>query len=366
VRHFLLSNCKYWMEEFHFDGFRFDGVTSMIYYNHGFMDFTGRDDFFGANVNRDAIVYLSLANRLIHDLHPGAIAIAEDVSGMPGMCFPLEDGGIGFDYRLGMALADFWIRYLKELPDEQWDIHEMWRMMTDRLPGVGTVAYAESHDQALVGDKTLAFRLMDREMYYAMDRGSQNPVVERGMALHKMIRLFTISSGGQAWLTFMGNEFGHPEWVDFPREGNDWSYAHARRQWSLADDPALRFGLLEAFDRAMVDLVRRNDIMGMGYAWNLKMDEECKTIVFAHGRFVFVFNWHPSLSVADYEIPVPEPGKYHAVLSTDAGQFGGFEREDSAAEHFSSPKPDGKGGFAHFIKIYNICRVATIYTILDS
>ena len=221
VQHFLLSNVKYWLDEFHFDGYRFDGVTSMIYHHHGYVDFDCRERFFDAGVNGDALTYLTLANRLVHDFRAGDVTIAEDVSGMPGMCIPIADGGIGFDYRLGMAIPDFWIKQLKEVPDEQWDIREMWSVMTDRLPEVKTVAYAESHDQALVGDKTLAFRLMDKEMYFNMDRASQSVVIDRGMALHKMIRLFTISLAGQAYLNFMGNEFGHPEWIDFPREGND-------------------------------------------------------------------------------------------------------------------------------------------------
>ena len=219
VQHFLLSNVKYWLDEFHFDGYRFDGVTSMIYHHHGYIDFDCRERFFDAGVNGDALTYLTLANRLVHDFRAGDVTIAEDVSGMPGMCIPDTDGGIGFDYRLGMAIPDFWIKQLKEVPDEEWNIWEMWNVMTDRLPEVKTVAYAESHDQALVGDKTLAFRLMDKDMYFNMDRASQSVVIDRGMALHKMIRLMTISTGGQAYLNFMGNEFGHPEWIDFPRRG---------------------------------------------------------------------------------------------------------------------------------------------------
>ena len=234
VRHFLLSNIKYWLTEFHFDGFRFDGVTSMIYYHHGYTEFDSREKYFSPEVNEEALCYLTLANRLIHDLYPHAVTIAEDVSGMPGMCAAAEEGGVGFNYRLGMAVPDFWIKLLKEVPDEQWDIWQMWNMMTDRLPYVKTVAYCESHDQALVGDQTIAFRLMNKQMYTDMNRAAQNVVIDRGMALHKMIRLFTISLAGQAYLNFMGNEFGHPEWIDFPREGNGWSYAHARRLWSLA------------------------------------------------------------------------------------------------------------------------------------
>ena len=251
VQHFLLSNVKYWLDEFHFDGYRFDGVTSMIYHHHGYVDFDCREHFFDEGVNRDALTYLTLANRLVHDFRPAAMTIAEDVSGMPGMCIPIADGGIGFDYRLGMAIPDFWIKELKEVPDEEWNIWEMWDVMTNRLPEVKTVAYAESHDQALVGDKTLAFRLMDKEMYFHMDKASENIVIDRGMALHKMIRLMTISTGGQAYLNFMGNEFGHPEWIDFPREGNGWSYAHARRQWSLSRNGFLRYSWLVDFDWAM-------------------------------------------------------------------------------------------------------------------
>ena len=360
VRHFLLSNIKYWMDEFHFDGFRFDGVTSMTYYHHGYTEFDCREKYFSPDVNEDALCYLTLANRLVHDLNPSAVTIAEDVSGMPGMCVPTEMGGVGFDYRLGMAVPDFWIKLLKEVPDEDWDIWQMWNMMTDRLPYVHTVAYCESHDQALVGDKTLAFRLMDRAMYTDMDRAVESVVIDRGMALHKMIRLFTISLAGDAWLNFMGNEFGHPEWIDFPREGNGWSYAHARRQWSLADNGFLRYSFLGAFDRAMLSLVQENHILESGYAYNHLMDVENKTLVYSHGTVVFVFNWHPLRSLPDYEIPVPEPGSYRILLSTDAKAFGGYDRIDPEVVAFSRTKFDSKGDPHYSICVYNLCRAALV------
>ena len=361
VQHFLLSNVKYWLDEFRFDGYRFDGVTSMIYRHHGYTDFDCREKFFDEGINRDALTYLTLANRLIHDFRPGAVTIAEEVSGMPGMCIPAEQGGIGFDYRLGMAIPDFWIKYLKEVPDEEWNIWEMWSIMTDRLPAVKTVAYAESHDQALVGDKTLAFRLMDKEMYFSMDRASQNLIVDRGMALHKMIRLFTISTGGQAYLNFMGNEFGHPEWIDFPREGNGWSYRHARRQWSLARNGFLRYAWLGDFDRAMVKIIRKYKVMGAGYPYNLQMDEGNKTMVYTHGGLLFVFNWHPAASIPDYIVPVPEPGKYKLLLSTDEARFGGQERNDPATEHFSFPHEGEDGTTRHYMQIYNTSRTAAVF-----
>jgi len=361
VQHFLLSNVKYWLDEFHFDGFRFDGVTSMLYHHHGYVTFDCRERYFDAGVNEDAIDYLTLANRLVHDFRPSAVTIAEDVSGMPGMCFPAADGGIGFDYRLGMAIPDYWIKLLKEVPDEEWNIWEMWSVMTNRLPEVKTVAYAESHDQALVGDKTIAFRLMDKEMYFHMDRASQNLIIDRGMALHKMIRLMTISTGGQAYLNFMGNEFGHPEWIDFPREGNGWSYAHARRQWSLARNGLLRYSWLGDFDRAMIRLIRKYRVLEDGYAWNLLMDEQNKTMVFSHGRLLFVFNWHPTASIPDYELPVQGPGKYVPILSTDEARFGGQERQTMDSAHFSFDVEDSEGNKYPRIRIYNTSRTATVY-----
>ena len=360
VEHFLLSNVKYWLDEFHFDGYRFDGVTSMIYTHHGYTEFDRRDKYF-TDVNGDALAYLTLANKLVHDFRPGAVTIAEDVSGMPGMCAPVPDGGVGFDYRLGMAVPDFWIKLLKEVPDEEWNIWEMWHMMVDRLGTVKTVAYCESHDQALVGDKTLAFRLMDKQMYTDMNRSAENLVIDRGMALHKLIRLFTISLAGDAYLNFMGNEFGHPEWIDFPREGNGWSYAHARRQWSLSTNGFLRYSFLGEFDKAMIGLMRRYGVLASGFAYNHLMDEMNKTIVYSHrGDLLFVFNWHPQRSIPGYEVPVPAPGRYRIVLSSDAKRFGGYGRIDESVDAFSFPRTHADGSVGHYIKVYNLSRAALV------
>lgn len=360
VEHFLLSNVKYWLDEFHFDGYRFDGVTSMIYTHHGYTEFDSRDKYF-TDVNGDALAYLTLANKLVHDFRPGAVTIAEDVSGMPGMCAPVPDGGVGFDYRLGMAVPDFWIKLLKEVPDEEWNIWEMWHMMVDRLGTVKTVAYCESHDQALVGDKTLAFRLMDKQMYTDMNRSAENLVIDRGMALHKLIRLFTISLAGDAYLNFMGNEFGHPEWIDFPREGNGWSYAHARRQWRLSTNGFLRYSFLGEFDKAMIGLMRRYGVLASGFAYNHLMDETNKTIVYSHrGDLLFVFNWHPQRSIPGYEVPVPAPGRYRIVLSSDAKRFGGYGRIDESVDAFSFPRTHADGSVGHYIKVYNLSRAALV------
>ncbi|MBR2332433.1 MAG: alpha amylase C-terminal domain-containing protein, partial [Alistipes sp.] len=282
-------------------------------------------------------------------------------SGMPGICLPIDDGGVGFDYRLGMAIPDFWIKMLKDTPDEDWNIWEMWSTLTNRLPEVKTVAYAESHDQALVGDKTIAFRLLDKLMYDSMDRKTESMVVDRGMALHKMIRLITITTGGDAYLNFMGNEFGHPEWIDFPREGNGWSYSHARRQWSLRDSEELRYSYLADFDQAMIELVKDNKILSDGYPYNLLMDEQNKTMVYTHRDLLFVFNWHPTASIPDYELPVREAGKYVLELSTDEERFGGLDRQEAGAEHFSFNFECEDGNVQPRIKIYNTSRTAMVF-----
>lgn len=357
VEHFLLSNLKYWIEEFHFDGFRFDGVTSMLYHHHGYTDFGSHDSFFGDGVNLGAIKYLTLANKLIHTLKPGAISIAEDVSGMPGLCAPIEDGGVGFDYRLAMSTPDYWIEMLEDIPDEDWQMAEIWRRLSERLPGTKTIAYAESHDQALVGDKTIAFRLIDKDMYFNMHKEHSTPVVDRGLALHKMIRLITISVTAQGYLNFMGNEFGHPEWIDFPREGNGYSFAYARRQWSLSKDENLHYIDLERFDQAMVKMAKEHNLFRDDYAFAHSLDQPTQTMVYTHSDLTFVFNWHPTHSIPSYPIPVPEPGTYTIVLNSDEKEFGGFGRIEPGQLFFSETGRDGR----HYIKIYNINRAALVF-----
>jgi len=357
VLRFLLSNLKYWMEEFHFDGFRFDGVGSMMYFHHGNEPMDSREKYFGQGVEYDAITYLQLANKLIHSLNDIAISIAEDVTGMPGLTAKVDDGGLGFNLRLGMGIPDFWIKLLKEFQDENWDINLIWKVLNDRLTYVKTVAYAESHDQALVGDKTLAFRLMDKEMYWHMQKDDPDLVIDRGMALHKMIRLFTISLGGNAWMNFMGNEFGHPEWIDFPREGNGWSYKHCRRQWSLVDDPLLKYQFLAAFDKAMIEVIKDNKIMSSFFGNQLNMDEWNKTIVFERNHLIFLFNFHINHSIEGYEFRVPNTGEYQIILNSDDPNFGGHGRIDESITYQTYQKDNDP---SWYLKIYNTNRTALV------
>ena len=326
VLHFLLSNLKFWLEEYHFDGFRFDGVTSMLYHNHGLgVNFTDYSKYYSLNTDTEALTYLQLANELIRQVNPQAITVAEDMSGMPGMCLPIADGGIGFDYRLAMGQPDLWIRLCKKQNDAQWNMWDIWLELSARRPGEKYIGYVESHDQAIVGDKTLIFRLCDSHMYYDMDRDNPDPEVARGMALHKMARMVTMTLGGEGYLNFMGNEFGHPEWIDFPREGNGWSHSHCRRLWHIADDPNLKYQYLQAFDGAMLDFVKKHRVLG-GKANCLYVDQGYQVLVFERAGVVFAFNFSPYNAYEGYWLPVPSGGKYRVALSSDEGRFGGLDR----------------------------------------
>lgn len=349
VLHFLLSNLKYWLTEYHFDGFRFDGVTSMLYHDHGLgATFDHYDKYFSPNTNTEAVTYLQLANTLVRQVNPAAITIAEDTSAMPGLCLPVEDGGIGFDYRLAMGIPDLWIRILKERRDEDWDLWNIWYELTGRRPKEPVIAYVESHDQALVGDKTVMFRLCDAEMYWNMAKDKENLVIDRGMALHKMIRLLTLSLGGEGYLTFMGNEFGHPEWIDFPRAGNGWSYQYCRRQWSLADDPTLRYGALDAFDAAMIALARRCRLF-RGKSQQLYISNQEGLIFYRRGGTFFAFNFSPQTSYPAFFLPTGRAGTFTVLLNTDCAAFGGQGRISGTQRYEAAPGPDGRIGFPIYL-----------------
>ena len=359
VLHFLLSNLKYWLEEYHFDGFRFDGVTSMIYHDHGLGSaFTNYDMYFNLNTDLEALNYLQLANELIHEVNPNATTVAEDMSGMPGMCLPIEQGGIGFDYRLAMGEPDYWIKLLKDTRDEDWNMNGLWYEMTTRRPQEKIIGYCESHDQALVGDKTLIFRMADAEMYTGMMKDYHSLTMDRAIELHKIIRLYTMSLGGNGYLNFMGNEFGHPEWIDFPREGNGWSYKYCRRQWSLVDNPDLKFGWLNDFDKAMINLAGEKKLLDDPAAVSLWIDPERKIISFSRGGLLFVFNFHNSYSEQSFFLHAHTTGEgaYKVILSTDEKRFGG----PGLIDHeyiYQTAYTEGRGlGF----NVYSPCRTAMV------
>ncbi|CAI5445818.1 unnamed protein product [Caenorhabditis angaria] len=357
----LLSNLRWWIEEYGFDGFRFDGVTSMIYHSHGMNDSFagGYPMYFGLNADTDSIVYLMLANDFLHKKYPQVITIAEEVSGMPAMCRPVEEGGQGFDYRLAMALPDMWIKILKHTSDEDLKVGEVVFNLENRRYAEKHVAYAESHDQALVGDKTIAFWLMDKEMYDFMSVDSPlTPIIDRGLSLHKLIRLLTMSLGGEAWLNFIGNEFGHPEWLDFPRIGNNESFHYARRQFNLVDAEYLRYKFLNNWDREMNLLEERTGFLHKGYAYTSWKHDSDKVVVFERAGLVFIFNFHPTQSFADYSIGIDQPGKYGLALNSDDAQFGGHSRIDPSSQYHTFE--DGYAGRRHRAQVYIPCRTAIV------
>ena len=359
VLHFLLSNLKFWQTEYHFDGFRFDGVTSMIYHDHGLGSaFTNYDMYFNLNTDLEALNYLQMANELIHEVNPNAITISEDMSGMPGMCLPIRQGGIGFDYRLAMGEPDYWIKLLKDTRDEDWNMNALWHEMTTRRPREKVIGYCESHDQALVGDKTIIFRMADAEMYTGMMKEYHSITMDRAIELHKIIRLYTMSLGGNGYLNFMGNEFGHPEWIDFPREGNGWSYKYCRRQWSLVDDPRLKYEWLNEFDKAMINLARERKLLDDPNAVSLWIDAERKIITFSRGKLLFVFNFHNSYSEQRFFLHAHTTGEgaYRVILSTDEERFGGPNLIDHAFVYHTA-YTEGRGlGF----DVYSPCRTAMV------
>lgn len=351
VAHFLLSNLRFWLDEYHFDGFRFDGVTSMLYYDHGLeRAFSSYDTYF-EGIDRDAITYLSLANQLTHAIKPTALTIAEDMSAFPGLAASKDVGGIGFDYRLSMGVPDIWIKTLKEKRDEDWNLDFLFHELSTHRPEEVVISYAESHDQALVGDKTIIFRLIDKEMYWHMRVDDEHDIVDRGVALHKMIRLLTASANGGGYLNFMGNEFGHPEWIDFPREGNDWSYKYARRQWSLVDDNKLKYQYLNNFDKAMVQLV--SSVHDQDFHWvNIQNDQH--VLSFIRGDLLFVYNFAPNQSYTDFPVPA-KPGDYQLVLSSDEAEYGGYDRVDTTLAYMTSGEKESQ------LKLYLPARTALVF-----
>ncbi len=366
VMHFLLSNCKYWLDEFHFDGFRFDGVTSMLYYNHGLgVDFGGYADYFNGGEDDNALCYLALANQVIHEVNKNAITIAEEMSGMPGLAAKFEDGGLGFDYRLAMGLPDYWIKMIKEKSDEQWNPRDIFWEMTNRRADEKTISYAESHDQALVGDKTIIFRLIDADMYWHFKKGDENEMARRGIALHKMIRLVTSSTMGGGYLNFMGNEWGHPEWIDFPREGNGWSCKYARRQWNLVDNKELCYHWLGDFDRKMIEVMKSQKDFNLTPVQEIWINEGDQIMAFMRGDLLYVFNFSPTRSYTDYGFLVPM-GEYNVVLNTDSPDYGGFGFSDDSVAHFTNFDPmyagDGKG----WLQLYIPARSAVVLKKKDS
>ena len=242
------------------------------------------------------------------------------------MCRPVPEGGLGFDYRLNMSVPDMWIKLLKEKSDDEWDMGQITFTLVNRRWNENHISYCESHDQSIVGDKTISMWLFDREIYTNMSLLSERTIIiDRGMALHKMIRLISLSLGGEGYLNFIGNEFGHPEWLDFPRNENNHSYNYCRRQWNLSEDKLLRYKQLQNFDNAMINLAKSFNFQKHNHEYITNIESD-KIIVFEKGLLLFVFNFHPSKSYEQYTIGTQFSKDHTVVLSSDDEEFGGFNR----------------------------------------
>ena len=344
VIHFLLSNCKYWLQEYHFDGFRFDGVTSMLYYSHGLGEaFCNYGDYYNGHEDDNAICYLTLANELIHEVNPKAITIAEEVSGMPGLAAKYKDGGMGFDYRMAMNIPDYWIKTIKEKRDEDWKPSSIFWEVKNRKKK----------------KKTIRFRLVDADMYWHFKKGDENNNVRRGIALHKMIRLVTSSTINGGYLNFMGNEFGHPEWIDFPREGNGWSHKYARRQWNLVDNKDLDYKYLGDFDKEMIATIKSERNFQNTKLQEIWHNDDDQVLAYMRGDLLFVFNFNPNRSFTDYGFLVPT-GSYDVVLNTDNTKFGGFGFTDDTITHLTNYDQLYVDQHKEWLKLYIPARSAVV------
>ncbi|KAK4688282.1 hypothetical protein P7C73_g1828, partial [Tremellales sp. Uapishka_1] len=360
------SNLRYWISRVGFDGFRFDAVACMLFKDHGVgRSFSGDyGEYFGFLIDDHAVTYLTLAHHLLEELLPGqATTIAEDVSGFPGLCRPVSEGGIGFTYRLGLGIPDMWFELLKEhsnLDDNMPAfIGRMLSSLMGRRATLGerTISYVESHDQCIVGGSTTAQWLFAGDIYTCMSKfQTATPRVDMAMAWHKLLRMLTHTIGGEGYLSklcflgnppadlrsdFMGNEFGHPEWVDLPADHNQYSQAHAYRKWSLSEDNSLRYSQLLGFDRALNE---REDAVGWLSSLPAEIllhDEEKRHLVYSRNDLLFVFNLHQEASWTD-NVPAPSPGVYENKLDTDEGWYGGQGRASRiAVARMSSCETEG-------------------------
>ena len=324
---YLLSNARYWIEEYGIDGFRVDGVTSILYNDHG-IGHTGftDNDYLGSNLNQSGLLYLVLLCKLAHELRPDFILIAEDVSGLPGLARPALLGGVGFDYRLQMGLPDFFESVAKDVMDDGISPSRIWHALVSRRFDERHIGYVESHDQAIVGGQSLIFRLLGPKMYTDMHAETQSHDVHLAVAVVNVAKSIVFFLGGEAWMSFIGNEFGHPDWVEFPTPDNDDCFEYAYRKWYLATDSALMYEKMAAFDRDLMHQRKIAVTWDESYMTAPLLDDNRKLSVFHRDRVVLVCNTTTDVSYEDVWVPVPEQGNYRVILSTEEHRYGGYGR----------------------------------------
>ncbi|KAH7682202.1 1,4-alpha-glucan branching enzyme protein [Dioscorea alata] len=195
---------------------------------------------------------------MLHELHPDIITIAEDATFYPGLCESTTQGGLGFDYYVNLSVTDLWLWLLQDVPDQAWSMSKIVNVLVNsQSSNRRMLVYCENHNQSISGGRSFAEILFgnNNQNFIGLE-----DFEFRGSSLHKMIRLISFSIGGSAYLNFMGNEFGHPNRVEFPMESNNYSFAFANRKWDLLKDKGLHMGLFN-FDKEMMKLDEKEQIL---------------------------------------------------------------------------------------------------------
>ncbi|CAL5392773.1 unnamed protein product [Camellia sinensis] len=340
VLHFLLSNLNWWVVEYQIDGFQFHSLASMIYTHNGFASFTGdMEEYCNQYVDKDALIYLILANEILHALHPSIITIAEDATLYPGLSEPTSLGGLGFDYFVNLSASEMWSSLLENVPDSDWSMSKIVSTLVgNRHSADKMLLYAENHNQSISGGRSFAEILFGETMEHASDKRA---LLFRGCSLHKMIRLITFTIGGHAYLNFMGNEFGHPKRVEFPMESNNFSFSLANRRWDLLENGV--HSELLYFDKDMMNMDENERILSRGLPNIHHVNDTTMVTSYSRGPLLFIFNFHPTTSYENYSVGVEEAGEYQVILNTDEKKYGGqaLIAQDQYIQRTISKRIDG-------------------------
>ncbi|KAK9673873.1 hypothetical protein RND81_12G195300 [Saponaria officinalis] len=356
VLQFLLSNLRWWIEEYHIDGFQFHSLPSMMYTHNGFATFTGDfEEYCNQYVDRDALLYLILANDILHFLHPNIITIAEDATLYPGLCEPSSQGGLGFDYYVNLAAPEMWLSFLENVPDNEWSMSKIvTTLMGNKIYTNKMLLYAENHSQSISGGRSFA------EILFGTEVGSNEASkLLRGTSLHKVIRLITFTIGGSAYLNFMGNEFGHPKRVEFPTSNNNFSFELASRRWDLLSDQGLHQKLFH-FDQDMMKLDQKEKVLSRGLPNVHHVNDDTMVISYTRGPLLFIFNFHPTDSYERYSVGVDEAGEYQMILNSDEEKYSG-QGAINADQYFQRSIRKRIDGFQNCLQLPLPSRSAQVY-----
>ncbi|KAG8075748.1 hypothetical protein GUJ93_ZPchr0006g43795 [Zizania palustris] len=358
VLHFLFSNLNWWVTEYHIDGFQFHSLSSMLYTHNGFSTFTGAmEEYCNQYVDKDALIYLILANEMLHELHPDIITIAEDATFYPGLCEPTTQGGLGFDYWVNLSIPEMWLWHLENVPGQEWSMNKIMKVLISK--NCNMLSYVENHNQSISGRKSFAEIILHKE------KCSNNSVSDDGIfracSLLKIIKLLTFSTSGGAYLNFIGNEFAHPKRIEFPMSGNDYSFGLANRQWELLEKGVHKH--IFNFDKDLMSLDGKERLILRGSPNIHHCDDTSMFISFTRGPFLFVFNFNPDATSGLYSVGVDEAGEYQLILNTDETKYGG--RGELKSNQYMKRTSDNRvGGCRNSLELALPSRSAHVYKLV--